>query len=99
MQLVYRPAPGVAALGGVQQILSLVPELIEIGPRRQIGHDVSLVTPVVRGGPCAVTLRFIPSLVHRISGWYRRAISARGRPCRQAGRGAGHADTMGMINR
>ena len=39
-----RDRAGVAAVGGAQQVLGLVAELAEVGPGRQVRHDVSLVT-------------------------------------------------------
>src|SRR5581483_7442679 len=41
----------VAALGGVQQILGLMAELVQVGPGRQVRHDVSLVAPWSAAGP------------------------------------------------
>src|SRR4029077_16076586 len=42
---------GVAALGGVQQVLGLVAELVQVGPGRQIRHDVSLAAARSAPGP------------------------------------------------
>jgi hypothetical protein len=35
----------------VQQVLGLVAELVQVGPGRQVRHDVSLVTPWSAAGP------------------------------------------------
>ncbi len=51
----HRPDPrgraGIAALGGVQQVLGLVAELVQVGPGRQVRHDVSFATPWSAAGP------------------------------------------------
>jgi hypothetical protein len=44
-------AAGIAAWGGVQQVLGLVAELVQVGPGRQVRHDVSLATPWSAAGP------------------------------------------------
>ncbi len=41
----------VAALGGAQQLPGLVAELVEVGPGRQVSHDVSLATRWSAAGP------------------------------------------------
>src|SRR5262249_6289685 len=46
-----RDRTGVAALGGVQQVLGLVAELVQVGTGRQVRHDVSHITPWSAAGP------------------------------------------------
>src|SRR5262249_39486107 len=41
----------VTALGGAQQLPGLVAELVEVGPGRQVSHDVSLGTRWSAAGP------------------------------------------------
>ena len=41
----------ITALGGAQQFLGLMAELAEVGPVRQVSHDVSLVTRWSAAGP------------------------------------------------
>ena len=46
-----RDRAGAAALGGAQKVPGLVAELVQVGPGRQVRHDVSVVTPWSAPGP------------------------------------------------